>query len=77
MLGDIAAERDGEPVPLSGPHRRLLAFLALHPGLDEPAHRLLIERLAAAGDRAGALVAGRDLAERLRAELGVGPAPAT
>ena len=199
LLGDIAAERDGEPVPLSGPHRRLLAFLALHPGsherdalaariwpdlptaranlrtavwglrralgvdavettrtsvalagavrdldeigpliaggdlspldatpcvgldddwvaaaraehlrrcvaaldalaaaapdpadaarwtarrcaltpLDEPAHRVLIERLAAAGDRAGALVAGRELAERLRGELGVGPAPAT
>ena len=199
LLGDIAAERDGEPVPLSGPHRRLLAFLALHPGpherdalaarlwpdlptaranlrtavwglrrvlgadaveatrtsvaltrvvtdvdevgptitrgdlspldatpcvgldddwvavaraehvrrcvaaldvlattaavpadaarwtarrcaltpLDEPAHRMLIERLAAAGDRAGALVAGRDLAERLRAESGRGPAPAT
>ena len=38
---------------------------------------MLIERLAAAGDRAGALVAGRELAERLRAELGVGPAPAT
>ena len=45
--------------------------------LDEPAHRVLIERLAAAGDRAGALVAGRELAERLRGELGVGPAPAT
>ena len=43
--------------------------------LDEPAHRVLIERLAAAGDRAGALVAGRELAERLRAELGVGPGP--
>jgi len=35
LLGDIAAERDGEPVPLSGPHRRLLAFLALHPGSHE------------------------------------------
>ena len=35
LLGDIAAERDGEPVPLSGPHRRLLAFLALHPGPHE------------------------------------------
>ena len=192
LLGEITAVRDGEPVPLSRPHRRLLAYLALHPGpherdalaarfwpdvptaraslrtavwtlrrslgadavrttrttvalvpascdldeideagpdaepcpeldddwagvaraehrrrrvalldaravaaadpaeaarwsarrcaltpLDEPAHRCLIERLAAAGDRAGALVAGRDLARRLRGELGVGPAPAT
>ena len=194
LLGDITAFRDGRPVPLSAPHRRLLAFLALHPGphqrdalaarfwpdvpdpranlrtavwvlrrslgddaviatrtsvalgpvtrdlddtetlerdepgqpcagidddwaeaaraehlrrriarldgvaaatddpaeaarwsarrcaltpLDEPAHRALVERLVAAGDRAGALVVGRELAERLRAELGVDPAPAT
>ena len=45
--------------------------------LDEPAHRTLIDRLDAAGDRAGALVVGRDLAGRLRAELGVAPAAAT
>jgi tetratricopeptide (TPR) repeat protein len=194
LLGDITAFRDGRPVPLSAPHRRLLAFLALHPGpherdalaarfwpdvpdpranlrtavwvlrrslgddavvatrtsvalgpvtrdldetealerdepgqpcagidddwaeaaraehlrrriarldrlavatndpaeaarwsarrcaltpLDEPAHRALIERIVAAGDRAGALLVGRELAERLRAELGVDPAPAT
>ena len=32
LLGDISAFRDGRPVPLSAPHRRLLAFLALHPG---------------------------------------------
>ena len=191
LLGEITAVRDGRPVPLSFPHRRLLAFLALHPGpherdtlaarfwpdspdpranlrtavwvlrrslgndavvatratvalgpvtrdldeidalepaelcagldddwaeraraehvrrrvallddlastagdpadaarwsarrcaltpLDEPAHRALIDRLDAAGDRAGALVVGRDLAGRLRAELGVAPAAAT
>jgi DNA-binding SARP family transcriptional activator/tetratricopeptide (TPR) repeat protein len=189
LLGEITATRDGAPVGLSAPNRRLLAFLALHPGphdrdalasrfwpdtaaaranlrtavwalrqalgpdalvatrmsvalgpvsrdlddverdgelcagldddwveaaraehrarrvarldalvaetgdpaaaaslaarrcsltpLDEPAHRVLIERLAAAGDRAGALVAGRELAERLRSELGVAPALAT
>ena len=189
LLGEVAAVRDGEPVPLSVAHRRLLAFLALHPGphardalaarfwpdtpraranlrtavwtlhqalgpealratresvglgpvvrdlddpdrdgepcpgldddwadaaraehrrrrlarldalitaaddpataaaraaarcaltpLDEAAHRVLMEKLDAAGDRAGALVVGRDLAGRLRAELGVGPAPAT
>ena len=35
LLGEIAAVRDGEPVPLSAPHRRLLAFLALHPGPHE------------------------------------------
>jgi DNA-binding SARP family transcriptional activator/tetratricopeptide (TPR) repeat protein len=45
--------------------------------LDEPAHRLLADRMAAAGDRAGALLVVRDLAGRLRAELGVELAPAT
>ena len=35
LLGDITAFRDGRPVPLSAPHRRLLAFLALHPGPHE------------------------------------------
>ncbi|MDN5918201.1 MAG: AAA family ATPase [Pseudonocardia sp.] len=45
--------------------------------LDEPAHCALLRRLAAAGDRAGALLAGRELAQRLRAELGVAPDPAT
>src|SRR4051812_4893767 len=32
LLGDITVERDGVPVVLSGPQRRLLTFLALHPG---------------------------------------------
>ena len=32
LLGDITVERDGVPVVLSGPRRRLLTFLALHPG---------------------------------------------
>jgi DNA-binding SARP family transcriptional activator/tetratricopeptide (TPR) repeat protein len=199
LLGETSAVRDGDAVPLSGPHRRLLAFLALHPGpherdalaarfwpdaptaranlrtavwalrralgadsvlatrttvalapvardvdeledmvrrgdptvlaavlcagldddwaqaaradhlrrcvavlddlansaddpaeaarwsarrcaltpLDEPAHRVLLERLGDAGDRAAALVAGRGLVLRLRRELGVNPAPAT
>jgi DNA-binding SARP family transcriptional activator len=44
---------------------------------DEEAHRRLIARLDAAGDRAGALRAYRALAERLRRELGVGPAAQT
>ena len=35
LLGEITAFRDGRPVPLSAPHRRLLAFLALHPGPHE------------------------------------------
>ena len=44
---------------------------------DEEAHRRLITRLAAAGDRAGALRAYRALAERLRRELGVAPSAQT
>ncbi len=32
LLGEIEVARDGVAVPLSPPHRRLLAFLALHPG---------------------------------------------
>ncbi len=45
--------------------------------LDEQAHRRLIVRLDAAGDRAAALRTYRALAERLRRELGVAPSPAT
>ncbi|MGQ0718404.1 MAG: ATP-binding protein [Pseudonocardiales bacterium] len=45
--------------------------------LDEPAHCALLRRLAAAGDRAGALDTGRAFAQRLRTELGVTPGPAT
>jgi DNA-binding SARP family transcriptional activator/tetratricopeptide (TPR) repeat protein len=45
--------------------------------LSEDAHRSLIGRLAAAGDRARALVVYRALAERLRNELSVAPSPAT
>ncbi len=44
---------------------------------DEQAHRRLIVRLDAAGDRAAALRAYRMLAERLRRELGVAPSAAT
>src|SRR4051794_41167425 len=49
---------------------------ALSP-LDELAHRDLLRRLEAAGDRAGAVVAAREFTVRLRAELGVRPSPAT
>ena len=44
---------------------------------DEQAHRRLIDRLAGAGDRAGAIRTYRALAERLRRDLGVAPSRAT
>jgi DNA-binding SARP family transcriptional activator len=44
---------------------------------DEQAHRRLMERLAAVGDRAAAIRVYVALAERLRRELGVAPSPAT
>jgi DNA-binding SARP family transcriptional activator/tetratricopeptide (TPR) repeat protein len=43
--------------------------------LNEAAHADLIRQLAAVGDRAGALVAGREVIARLRAELGIQPGP--
>ncbi len=45
--------------------------------LSEDAHRHLIARLAASGDRARALMVYRALGERLRRELSVAPSPAT
>jgi hypothetical protein len=45
--------------------------------LDEAAHRDLLRRLLAAGDRAGAVLAARQFCEHLRDELGVAPSPAT
>ncbi|MDX6659242.1 MAG: hypothetical protein QOJ55_64, partial [Solirubrobacteraceae bacterium] len=45
--------------------------------LDEAAHRDLMTRLAADGDRAGALAVHGRLRARLGRELGVAPAPAT
>ncbi len=45
--------------------------------LDEAAHRRLMGRLNAAGDRAGALRAYEALAGRLRRELAVAPSPQT
>jgi DNA-binding SARP family transcriptional activator len=44
---------------------------------DEQAHRRLMERLAAAGDRAAAIRTYAALSERLRRELGVAPSAAT
>jgi DNA-binding SARP family transcriptional activator len=52
------------------------AQVALDP-LAEAPNRRLIERLAANGDRAAALSAGRQFAERLRAQLGIAPSRAT
>ncbi len=52
------------------------AEVALDP-LAEAPNRRLIERLAATGDRAAALSAGRQFAERLRAQLGIAPSRGT
>jgi DNA-binding SARP family transcriptional activator len=52
------------------------AEVALDP-LAEAPNRRLIERLAAAGDRAAALSAGRQFAERLRAQLAIAPSRQT
>lgn len=48
------------------------AQLALDP-LAEAPNRRLIERIAATGDRAAALSAGRQFSERLRTQLGIPP----
>ena len=48
-----------------------------HDPFDEHAHRRLISRLDAVGDRAGALRIYRTLSERLRRELGVAPSGQT
>ena len=66
-----AAERDGDA---AGAARWSRLRCELDP-LNEAAHADLIRQLAAAGDRAGALVAGREATDRLRAELSVGPGP--
>src|SRR5580704_15634967 len=66
-----AAERDGDAV---GAARWSRLRCELDP-LNEAAHADLVRQLAAAGDRAGALVAGREVTARLRAELGVPPGP--
>jgi DNA-binding SARP family transcriptional activator/tetratricopeptide (TPR) repeat protein len=67
-----AAERDGDA---AGAARWSRLRCELDP-LNEAAHADLVRQLAAAGDRAGALVAGREVTGRLRAELGVQPGPA-
>jgi DNA-binding SARP family transcriptional activator/tetratricopeptide (TPR) repeat protein len=52
------------------------AQVALDP-LADATNRRLIDRLAAGGDRASALSAGRQYAERLRAQLGIPPSRET
>jgi DNA-binding SARP family transcriptional activator/tetratricopeptide (TPR) repeat protein len=52
------------------------AQVALDP-LAEAPNRRLIERLAASGDRAAALSAGRQFTERLRTQLGIAPSTQT
>ena len=66
-----AAERDGDAASAA---RWSRLRCELDP-LDEAAHADLVRQLAAAGDRAGALVAGREVTDRLRAELSVRPGP--
>ncbi len=66
-----AAERDGD-VAAAARWSRLRCRLD---PLNEAAHADLVRHLATAGDRAGALIAGREVTDRLRAELGVRPGP--
>ena len=67
------AEAAGDPEEAL---RHARARVALDP-LSEEAHRDLMARLAASGDRAAALAAYNRLAERLRTELRVAPSAAT
>ena len=66
-----AAERDGDATAAALCSR---LRCELDP-LNEAAHAHLVRQLAASGDRAGALIAGRDVTARLREELGVRPGP--
>jgi DNA-binding SARP family transcriptional activator/tetratricopeptide (TPR) repeat protein len=56
---------------------RLSRLQAERAPFDEQAHRRLMERLEAAGDRAAAIRTYSALSERLRRELGVAPSRAT
>jgi DNA-binding SARP family transcriptional activator/tetratricopeptide (TPR) repeat protein len=66
-----AAERDGDAA-LAVRWSRLRCELD---PLNEAAHADLIRQLAAAGDRAGAVITAREVTGRLRTELGVQPGP--
>ena len=65
------AERDGDAATAACCSR---LRCELDP-LNEAAHADLVRQLAASGDRAGALIAGREVTARLREELGVRPGP--
>ena len=66
-----AAERDGDTA-VAARWSRLRCELD---PLNEAVHADLVRQLAAAGDRAGALIAGREVIARLREDLGVRPGP--
>ena len=68
-----AADDDGRAADAVAWSRQRCALAPL----DEAAHRALLRRLVATGDRAGAVVAARRFSQQLREELGVSPSPAT
>jgi DNA-binding SARP family transcriptional activator/tetratricopeptide (TPR) repeat protein len=68
-----AADRDGRSADAVTWSRRRCGLAPL----DEGAHRDLLRRLQAAGDRAGAVQEARLFSQQLREELGVAPSPAT
>jgi predicted ATPase/DNA-binding SARP family transcriptional activator len=68
-----AAGRLGDHAPATTAARSLVAGAPL----DEAAHRRLIQALAAAGDRSGAVRAFEDCRATLADELGIDPSPAT
>ncbi len=72
LLAD-AADRRGEPDTALARTREALS----RDRLREPTHRALMRRLAAAGDRAGALAVYRRCAQTLAGELGVAPTAPT
>lgn len=74
-LAELAAvaDEDGRTADAVALSRQRCALAPL----DEAAHRDLLHRLLATGDRAGAVLATRHFTQQLREELGVRPAPAT
>ena len=75
LLARLAADADAQ-----GDHATAIGLARRRVGLDplaEDAQRALIGRLAAAGDRAGALAASGRLRDRLRRELGISPSQQT
>ena len=79
LLGEVVGrlgEAEEERGDFEAAVRRSRELVAIEP-LSEEAHRALMRRLAARGDRAAALAAFERFRERLRAELGMAPAPET